>query len=250
MWDEAAVVYFTKLSHYLHSTRCVNYEKSARSQGQKVEPGVSHIRKKSAATRADIRFKVQFKSGSKRPVIKKYPHKWPIYVVHIIAKNKAVVREEQKQCTSSSYDDQDAVGRSSNTCDKRCCLYGEASKNTKWRHPCCCFISNGNYQTTVSHLSKISQHKNFKILYHAALVSIPLLLVVKLVSIRKYSGEVTSRSTTSVRNFVKIRLLAQSLRQTHSDGCWNVTPYHRFIPTDSLAFGSGSGHLNSSTSFM
>ena len=76
---------------------------------------------------------VQFTSGSKRPVIRKPPHKLPIYLVHIIAKYKAVVREEQKPRTSTSNDDQDAVGRSSNTCDKDWSLHSEASKNTKMK---------------------------------------------------------------------------------------------------------------------
>jgi hypothetical protein len=75
MWEEAAVVYFTKLSQYWYSTRCVNYEKPTRPQGQKVEPGVSRVRSKSAATTVDIPFMVQFTSDSKRPVIRKSPHK-------------------------------------------------------------------------------------------------------------------------------------------------------------------------------
>jgi len=40
-----------------------------------------------------------------------------------------------------------------------------------------------------------------------------MILVVKLLSIRKYNSEVTPRRTTSVRNFMKIRPLAQSLRE-------------------------------------
>jgi hypothetical protein len=74
MWEEAAVVYFTKLSQCWHSTRCVNYEKRTRCQGQTVERGVSRISKR-AATTDETRFMVQFTSGSKRPVIRKSSHK-------------------------------------------------------------------------------------------------------------------------------------------------------------------------------
>jgi hypothetical protein len=68
-WEEATVVCFTKLSQYWHSTRFVNYEKPTGSQGQKVEPGVSRIRSKSAATTVDIRFMVQLRLVVKGPLL-------------------------------------------------------------------------------------------------------------------------------------------------------------------------------------
>ena len=58
-------------------------------------------------------------------------YKKPIYAFHIIAKYKAVVREEQKPRTSSSHDNREVVGRYSNTCDKSWSLYSEADKSTK-----------------------------------------------------------------------------------------------------------------------
>ena len=58
-------------SQYLHNTSCVNYEKPTRSQRHTVEPGVSRTR----SNRDAAVVMVQFRSGSKRPIIRKSHHK-------------------------------------------------------------------------------------------------------------------------------------------------------------------------------